>query len=119
VFAVVEAGEAVGVCSLLGVGGDPRSAELGYWIGRPHWGRGFATDAGRRVVGFGFRDLSLERIRSSCLLRNPASRRVLEKLGFRQTGVGGNADPKWNAGERFALFELDRSDWRPAAPLEE
>ena len=111
VFAVVASGEAVGACSLLGVGGVPRGAELGYWIGRPYWGRGYATDAARRVVGFGFRDLALQRIRSSCLVRNPASGRVLQKVGFRQKGIGGNPDPKWKPTDRFVLFELSRSDW--------
>ena len=120
VFAVTVEGNAVGVCSLLGVGGDPRKAELGYWIGRPFWRRGYATEAAWRVVRFGFRDISLATIRSSCLVGNVASRRVLEKVGFRQTAIGGNANPKWKATDRFALFELTRSEWlRSAGPIED
>ena len=110
VLAVTAEGRLVGVCSLLSVGGAPRSAELGYWIGRPYWGRGYATAAARRVVAFGFRDLGLALVRSSCLPENPASRRVLEKIGFRRTGVGGNAHPKWDRDRRFLLFELDAAE---------
>jgi RimJ/RimL family protein N-acetyltransferase len=111
VFAVISDAGPVGVCSLLAVGEAPRAAELGYWIGRPFWGEGYATEAARRVVRFGFRELALDRVRSSCLVRNPASRRVLEKVGFKATGVGGNANPKWSAGERFMLYELTRAHW--------
>jgi RimJ/RimL family protein N-acetyltransferase len=62
------------------------AVELGYWIARPHWGQGFATEAGRALVAMA-RALRLARLEASHFLDNPASGRVLEKLGFQSTGM--------------------------------
>lgn len=59
--------------------------ELGYWIARPYWGQGYATEAGRAVLDVA-RMLGHERIVASHFLDNPASGRVLTKLGFEATG---------------------------------
>jgi hypothetical protein len=56
------------------------SAELGYWLGRPYWGRGYATEAGREVVRYGFEDLGLHRIGASHLGSNLASGKVMNLL---------------------------------------
>jgi RimJ/RimL family protein N-acetyltransferase len=66
--------------------GDDDCAELDYWISRPCWGLGFATEAGRAVVGMAKDGLRLKAIRSGHFADNPASGRVLEKLGFVPTG---------------------------------
>jgi RimJ/RimL family protein N-acetyltransferase len=60
--------------------------ELGYWIARPYWGLGFATEAGRAMIDIA-RGLRLKRIEASHFVDNPASGRVLHKLGFRPTGA--------------------------------
>ena len=74
----------VGSC---GLGRRPSGAvELGYWIARPHWGRGFATEAGRALIEIACA-LRLPSLEASHFLDNPASGRVLEKLGFRPTGL--------------------------------
>jgi len=62
------------------------AVELGYWIAREHWGRGIATEAGRALVGIA-RALRLPALSASHFLDNPASGRVLEKLGFEPTGI--------------------------------
>jgi len=62
------------------------AVELGYWIARPHWGQGFATEAGQALVAMA-RALRLARLEASHFLDNPASGRVLEKLGFQSTGM--------------------------------
>jgi RimJ/RimL family protein N-acetyltransferase len=61
-------------------------AELGYWIARPYWGLGFATEAGRAVVRMARESLKLPRLVSGHFIDNPASGRVLAKLGFQPTG---------------------------------
>ena len=74
----------VGSC---GLGRRPSGAvELGYWISRPYWGQGFATEAGKALVGMAGA-LNIERLEASHFLDNPASGRVLEKLGFQSTGM--------------------------------
>lgn len=62
--------------------------ELGYWIARDRWGQGIATEAGAAVVGYAMRDLWLASLGSGHFIDNPASGRVLEKLGFVETGRG-------------------------------
>ena len=62
------------------------SVELGYWIARPHWGNGFATEACTALIGMA-RALGLMHLEGSHFIDNPASGRVLEKLGFLPTGV--------------------------------
>lgn len=59
-------------------------AELGYWIAPDHWGRGYATEAGRAVCAIADQTLRLPRLKASHALDNPASGAVLRKLGFRQ-----------------------------------
>ncbi len=62
------------------------AVELGYWIARPHWGRGIATEAARAVIDIA-RALRLPALEAGHFLDNPASGRVLEKLGFSPTGI--------------------------------
>ena len=68
----------------IGMGGlhPARGWEIGYWIGKPHWSRGYATEAGARLVDFAFGQRGAERLKASWFHDNPASGRVLEKLGF-------------------------------------
>jgi RimJ/RimL family protein N-acetyltransferase len=61
-------------------------AELGYYVARPHWGIGIATEAARAVVEYGLRVAGLARLTSGHFLDNPASGRVLRKLGFVEVG---------------------------------
>ncbi len=59
-----------------------RAGSLGYWIGRPHWGHGFAREAALRMVDFAFGELRLQRLDATVLRHNRASIRVLEAIGF-------------------------------------
>lgn len=61
--------------------------ELGYWLGRPFWGRGLATEAGRAVMDWAVRDWGVRAVEAEHFVDNPASAHVLEKLGFLYTGV--------------------------------
>ncbi|MEQ7873987.1 GNAT family N-acetyltransferase [Sphingomonas sp. ASV193] len=62
------------------------AVELGYWIARAHWGKGYATEATRAVIDMA-RMLRLPRIEAAHFIDNPASANVLAKLGFRPTGL--------------------------------
>ena len=72
----------IGAC---GLGERSGEAELGYWIARPYWGLGFASEASRAVVALA-RTIGHSRITAGHFTDNPASGRVLRKLGFRNTG---------------------------------
>jgi RimJ/RimL family protein N-acetyltransferase len=74
----------VGSC---GLGRRPSGAvELGYWIARPFWGRGLATEAGTALVDIA-RTLGFVSLEASHFVDNPSSGRVLEKLGFEPLGI--------------------------------
>lgn len=69
------------------VGNEDGSAEIGYWIGKPWWGRGFATEAASALVRYCFGTAGFKRLTCCHFEDNPASERVIRKLGFRPSGV--------------------------------
>jgi RimJ/RimL family protein N-acetyltransferase len=82
--------------------------EFGYWIARKHWGRGYASEAGRAAVEMARKSLRLPKLHAGHFIDNPASGRVLEKLGFKSTG---RTASRYSAGRNAIapskLFELD------------
>ncbi|MCH8684543.1 GNAT family N-acetyltransferase [Pedomonas mirosovicensis] len=68
-------------------GAEAGAWELGYWIGKDWWGRGYATEAAKAVLELAFLGLRLPRVVAGHFIDNPASGRVLEKLGFTETGI--------------------------------
>lgn len=91
------------------------SAELGYWIGREYWGQGYATEAARAVVAWAFRFLGLNRIHASHFPRNPASGRVLVKLGMRHEGRLRQHVKKWGSYLDLERFGLLRAEFEETA----
>ena len=79
--------ELIGAISLK-IDREMQAADMGYWVGEPFWGAGYCTEAARRVVEFGFNELNLRRIHAMHLARNPASGRVLQKIGMTREGAG-------------------------------
>lgn len=65
---------------------DETSAEIGYWIGRPYWGRGFASEAATALVRYCFTTGGFKRLTCCHFEDNDASARVIQKLGFRPSG---------------------------------
>lgn len=87
-FAIEVDGLAVGGISTAPLEGIfARTAELGYWLGEPYWNRGIATEAGRSIVAYAFEQLDVGRVEAAVFEWNPASMRVLEKLGFAREGI--------------------------------
>jgi RimJ/RimL family protein N-acetyltransferase len=85
-------------------------AEMGYWIGKPFWGKGYATEAARAVIGYGFETLSLNRIFAHHMTRNPASGRVLEKAGMKFEGELRGHVLKWDRFEDIRLYGILRTE---------
>ncbi|RXR08879.1 GNAT family N-acetyltransferase [Pseudoxanthomonas composti] len=79
-------GSLIGTVDLHEISAGHARAMLGYWIGVPYWGQGYATEAARRLIEHGQTALGLSRIGGACLARNPASAQVMEKLGLRLEG---------------------------------
>lgn len=94
-FLITRAGDAALVgCIGIDQTDAPGVIELGYWIARAHWGQGYATEAGSAVLGIA-RALGHDDVRASHFLDNPASGRVLRKLGFEPTG---RVEERWSCG---------------------
>ena len=112
-FAIVlrERGELCGACSLI-INSRDANAELGYWIGVPYWGQGYATEAAREVVRYGFEELWLHRIYAAHFGRNPASGRVLGKIGMSYEGTRREHHRKWGDYEDRVEYGLLVSEWR-------
>lgn len=91
---------------------DERVAELGVVIGRAHWGRGMGTCAARLVARYAFDTLGLAELRAELLASNLASRRVLEKTGFRFQGVIPDFETSPTGALEGCLYVL-----RPEAPM--
>jgi RimJ/RimL family protein N-acetyltransferase len=85
--------------------------EFGYWLTPSAWGRGYATEAGRAVVRMARESLRLKRLVSGHFIDNPASGKVLRKLGFRPTGrVVPRASRARGIEVPCLIFELDLCD---------
>jgi len=91
-----------------------RRAELGYWIGRPFWNRGYATEAARALITFGFETLQLNRVHASHLTRNPASGRVMTKAGMTFEGILRQHIVKWDRPEDLAEYSILREEYAGA-----
>lgn len=110
-FAItLKSGELVGAISLMNMAKGHR-AELGYWVGVPFWNEGICTEAGEAVLRYGFTNRGLNRIHASYLTRNPASRRVMEKLGMVPEGILRAHALKWAVYEDQGLMGILKTEW--------
>ena len=115
-------GSLVGAVELRAIDAEHSHAELSVWVGVEWWGRGFATEATTAVLRHGFEQLSLNRIVAFHMVRNPASGRVLERIGMRQEGLLRQCVRKWNRFEDVVLMAILHEDWaaqnRPGKNME-
>jgi len=111
-FAIVlrESGELAGGISMI-VNRDHQRAEIGYYIGVAHWGHGYATEAGRALVRHGFEEMALNRVHAEHFTRNPASGRVLQKIGMRHEGTQRKHLVKWGEPIDVELYGIVRDEW--------
>ncbi len=96
------------------IGLMPRDGErsvIGYWLGRPHWGRGLATEAVQAVVDFAFEVIGSDAVAATARVTNGASRRVLEKCGFQYAGQGMGPSLYHRGMVPIDRFRLERSIW--------
>ncbi len=110
VLAILDGETLVGVVGLHGLA-DPRGPELGYWIGRPYWGRGYATYGVGMMLTSAFVSLKLPALRAAALESHAASLRVLQKHGFHFTAHAAHTEPHWDASARLAWYRLTLEEW--------
>ena len=102
-------GSVIGGCGIARFGEE--APEIGYWLGVPFWGQGYATETVRAVIDHAFGDLGYDVLAGGARVSNPASRRVLEKCGFQWTGVGLYRIRALASSAPVDRFRLDRRRW--------
>ncbi len=88
-----------------------RCAELGYWIGRFYWGQGYCTEAARQVLRYGFEDLKLNKICARHMQTNPASGRVMQKIGMRQEGCLRQHYNRWGEVVDYPIYGILHAEY--------
>ena len=102
---------AIGSISLMNINPLHRNAEMGYWVGKPYWGKGYCSEAAKRVLEYGFRELDLHRIYAHHMTRNPASGRVLQKIGMQHEGRVRETILKWDKFEDIEIYGILRREF--------
>ncbi|WP_374655415.1 GNAT family N-acetyltransferase [Dongia sp.] len=95
----------------VGLQKTPEGPELGYWIGREYWRRGYASEAAGRLVRLAFENFALPELIASAVTVNDASHRVLEKIGFVICGKGEIHSRAQNSDLPVIHRRLRRNDW--------
>jgi ribosomal-protein-alanine N-acetyltransferase len=105
-----EDGRLIGSCGFVSQAVELKSAEIGYWLGKPYWGKGYAVEAAQALVRFGFKQMALERVEAKCFLENCAGQRVIEKLGMKFEGTDCSEMIKGGYPE-LKLYGITRQEW--------
>jgi RimJ/RimL family protein N-acetyltransferase len=104
-FAILHEGEFIGCIGI-------EEGKMGYWLAEPAWGRGFGREAARAAAAHAFGAMALERLKAGYFIGNEGSRRILEGLGFEETGRG----PKFSLAHNGELphvgLALTRGRWK-------
>ncbi|HEY5571600.1 MAG TPA: GNAT family N-acetyltransferase [Anaerolineales bacterium] len=98
----------------IGLGIDPANslAELGYWIGKPYWNRGYCTEAARAVLEYAFSELGLNRVQARHMTKNPASGRVMQKIGMQYEGRLRQQIKRWEAFQDAEMYAILREEYQ-------
>lgn len=86
-------------------------AEMGYWIGLPYWNRGYCSEAARAMLDYGFESLHLHRIQATHFQENPASGRVMQKIGMKREGCLRGVVRKWGEYVDLVYYGMLHQEW--------
>jgi [ribosomal protein S5]-alanine N-acetyltransferase len=106
-----DSGQVIGAIGLT-INKDHCRAEMGYWTAVPHWKKGYCTEAARALLDYGFTELKLNRIYAFYLVRNPASGKVMQKIGMKHEGCQRQHIKKWDKFEDIAIYGILRSEYQ-------
>lgn len=86
-------------------------AEMGYWIGKPYWGNGYCTEAAREFLKYAFAETKLARIQATHFVQNPASGRVMTKIGMAYEGCLRQYVKKWGNPIDLKMYAILRTEY--------
>ena len=112
-LAITPKGKPNSLIGMVGIGPSPETGkpDLGYWLGTPYWGKGYATEAVRALIDAFFAYGEEDEVTACARVINPGSRRVLEKCGFAYQGAGLSELPARCGLYPVDHFRLDRRTW--------
>ena len=107
------------LCGAIGLHVDHRHqhAEMGYWLGVPYWNHGYTTEAAAAMLTYGFTMQQLHRILARHVTRNPASGRVMQKIGMTFEGIQREHFRKGDRFEDLANYGILRDEWESRSNL--
>lgn len=105
-----ETDKAIGIISLKKIDMKNKCAEIGFWLGRNHWGKGLATEAVRLALKFGFTELELNRIYAWTFEKNIGSKKVMEKCGLKMEKIVSDAYPGHADKRNILKYSILKSD---------
>ena len=86
-------------------------AELGYWVVKAYWDQGYCTEAAEAMLEYGFHKLDLHKITATHIIRNPASGRVMAKIGMKKEGILRQHVIKWDKYEDVVSYGILKKEW--------
>lgn len=107
---IKESGDLIGAIGLMNFSEPFAHAEMGYWIGKPYWNKGFTTEAAQAIINYGFDILELNRIHAHHFSRNVSSGKVLLKIGMQHEGRFRQHVKKWDKFEDIELYGILKSN---------
>jgi len=112
-FAIVLKSENILIGTMtIRVNNTHKKAELAYWVGREYWGYGYATEAAKEIVRYGFEVLNLNRIWAKAMSKNPASSKVMMKVGMKKEGLLKQDTIKSGVFVDSEIYGLTKSDYQ-------
>lgn len=112
-FAIVRRGDGALLGAIgLRLNASEQHAEMGYWLGLPYWSQGYGTEAAAAIVRYAFIDLDLHRVHANHYARNPASGRIMQKIGMQHEGRLRQHARHWGHFEDVELYGLLRHEWQ-------
>jgi len=87
------------------------NAEMGYWIGKPYWNQGYGTEAAGAIIRYAFEVLGLNRVYATHFKRNPASGRIMQKIGMTYEGSLRQHVRKWDKYEDMEYYGILKSEF--------
>lgn len=101
----------IGAIGLSDISKEHNTASMGYWIGKEFWGNGYCSEAARAMLGYGFEQMNLGKIYAHHLSRNPASGRVMQKIGMVKEGTLRKHVKKWGVSEDIEFYGILRDEY--------
>lgn len=119
-FAIIlkETNELIG-CVTLAIALNHKRGELAYWIGRPYWDNGYATEAAKKMLQFAFMKLRLNRVWACVMKKNHPSIEVIEKLGLYYEGTFVQHVYKWGEFEDVVYYGITKEQYESLLRIEE